>query len=130
MDKRLTNPAIEPDGKVLKSELGDEYRLYLEFATQLEKLSLKLEWHYYNDYKSWLCKILDGKKNIGWLSVWDDGFRVTVYFNLRTISEVPKDMLVYLEPYGKTYMPLIVRVKTSTALKDAITCLEYKRRIK
>lgn len=36
---------------------------------------LSPEWRYYNDGKSWLCKMLSKKKNLFWLSIWEGCFR-------------------------------------------------------
>jgi len=129
MEKLLNDSSVEPDGVVLKATLGpDNYRLYHEFLERIEPLGLGLEWRFYRD-GGWLGKITTPKKNYGWFSIWDDGFRVTVFTTLKTASDLPKNLAGYLEPTGKLF-PVIVRVKTSTALKDAITLLEFKMSIK
>lgn len=77
----LTDESIYPDEKVLKSVLGPKkYRYLSDFIDQISKINLTTEWRFYHDAKGWLCKIWHKKKNLAWLSVWDTGVRVTVYF--------------------------------------------------
>ncbi len=42
--------------------------------------SLTAEWRYYNDGKSWLCKVTQKKKTFCWISVHENHFKTTFYF--------------------------------------------------
>jgi hypothetical protein len=79
-----------PNNDVLKNILGKKYKLYMEFANELEKRDLYPEWKFYNDTKSWLCRTLKGKKNYCWLSVVNSGIKLTFYFNKETINGIYK----------------------------------------
>ena len=87
-NKILNDPMIKPDNNVLESVLGKNYQLYKEFIEKISVNKLIPEWNYYNDGKTWLCKILNKKKNLCWLSVWDIGFKLTFYFTEKTIDGV------------------------------------------
>ena len=55
------------------------------------------EWRYYNDGKSWLLKVSQKAKTIFWLSVIDETFRITFYFNDKAqqaieSSHLPKEL--------------------------------------
>ncbi len=74
MNKPLLNdPEILPDDIVLASVLGNSFTFYKQMMDNIAKkqYAFNTEWRYYNDGKSWLCKITSGKKTIIWLSVWD-----------------------------------------------------------
>jgi hypothetical protein len=100
-------------------------------------LNLILEWNYYKDEKSWLCKILNKKKNIAWLSVWNTGFKLTFYFNENTIEGMYKldidneikDNAKNMKPVGKFHL-VIILIKNKKLINNVIKLLEYKMSIK
>jgi len=58
MDQKiLTDPMVKPENDVLEKNLGKNYSRFMEFAGKIDALNLVLEWHYYNDGKSWLGKV-------------------------------------------------------------------------
>ena len=70
----LLDPMVNPDNDVLKATLRKGYNIYQEFAEKINDKKLVLEWNYYNDQKSWICKVLQKKKNMCWISIWNTGF--------------------------------------------------------
>ncbi|NLT97202.1 MAG: DUF3788 family protein [Christensenellaceae bacterium] len=80
MEKLLTDSAIYPDSSVIKQALRNHYERYEKFIEAVSAKGLSAEWRYYNDSKSWLCRIAGRKKTVCWLSVWDTGFKLTFYF--------------------------------------------------
>ena len=133
----LKDPLIRPEDNVLESVLGEDYSLYKEFAGMLSEKKLILEWNYYNDGKSWLCKVLNKKKNIGWLSVWDTGFKMTIFFTEKTIggmldldinSEIKKNA-TEIKHVGKL-IPVLLLIKNKDVMADAIKLLDYKMALK
>jgi len=78
----------EPGNNVLENGLGKNYKLFKEFDEKIRGMNLIPEWHYYNDGKSWLCKVLNKKKNLCWLSVWNTGFKLTFYFTEKTLGGI------------------------------------------
>ena len=133
----LTDPMENPDNNVLEAALGKKYKIYQDFVNNISEMGLALEWNYYKDQKSWLCKILNKKKNIAWLSVWDTGFKLTFYFSEKTIEGVfelgidnqIKKAAKEMKPVGKL-RPLIIMIENSKIMNDAIEVLKYKMRLK
>jgi hypothetical protein len=133
----LTDPDVKPENDILETALGKNYVLYTEFVKRIGELNLVLEWNYYNDGKSWLCKTLNKKKNICWLSVWNTGFKLTFYFTEKTISGM-YDLDIHTEiknnakevkHIGKFY-PVIILMKNKKTINDGLKILEYKMSIK
>jgi len=132
----LTDPAIKPEGSVLESALGKNYKRFLEFADKISALDLVLEWRYYND-GGWLCKVLNKKKNLCWLSVWDIGFKLGIFFTEKTIGGIQelkiddeiKDMAKNSKAMGKI-LPVVILVGNKKMLDSALKVLEYKKSLK
>ena len=133
----LIDPLVEPDDKVLKHALGEKYNLYKTFSEKIGEQNLTIEWNYYKDGKSWLGKILNKKKNICWLSVWDTGFRLTFYFTNKTIdglnelsiSDEIKKQAIETKPIGKL-IPVIMQIGSKSLIDDGLKILDYKRQVK
>ena len=133
----LTDPMVKPDINILENALGKNYGLFNEFVEKISVNNFILEWNYYNDGKSWLCKILNKKKNMGWLSVWNTGFKITVFFTERTINGVyglninddVKTMAKETKFTGKLLL-IILLIKNKKALSDGLKLLEYKMTLK
>lgn len=135
-NKIFTDPLEKPNNKNLESALGKNYTLLMEFEKKIAEQNLVLEWNYYNDGKSWLCKVLHKKKNFCWLSVWSTGFKLTFYFPERAmdgfydldISDEIKMAAKEMKPVGKSH-PVILLIKNKKIMNDGIKILEYKRKI-
>ena len=133
----LTDPMVKLENKVLETALGKNYKLYTEFVNKINELNLILEWNYYNDGKSWLCKVLNKKKNIAWLSVWNTGFKLTFYFTEKTIDGIYgldiddeiKNNAQNMKPVGKL-RPVIILLKNKKLVNNGIKLLEYKISLK
>jgi len=127
----LTDPMTNPNN-VLEGILGKKYKTFKSFVSRINEINLVLEWNYYNDQKAWLCKVLNKKKNICWLSVWNTGFKLTFYFSEKTIDGVDeleidneiKKTAKEMKPVGKL-RPLIFLVNNKI-INDSIKLLEYK----
>jgi len=136
-NKILTNPNEKPENEVLENALGKNYKRFAEFVDRLNSQNLFLEWHYYNDGKSWLGKILNKKKNLCWLSVWNTGFKLTFYFTEKTISGIQeldiddeiKNTTGGNKPIGKL-IPVMILIANKKSMNDALKILEYKIRLK
>jgi len=133
----LTDPMTDPDQGILEKALGKKYKLFTDFTNKINEQNMVLEWHYYNDSKSWLCKILLGKKNHGWLSVWNTGFKLTFFFTEKTvegvrsleISDEIKEGIGSIRPVGKL-RPIILLATNKSLMKDGIKILDYKAKLK
>lgn len=83
MEKPCLNDKTEyPDDEVLKRYLGNATDAWDAFTAFLddEYPGCSLEWRYYNDGKSWLCKVTKKKKTICWVGVFPGKFETTFYF--------------------------------------------------
>ncbi|MDR1644202.1 MAG: DUF3788 domain-containing protein [Tannerellaceae bacterium] len=139
MDKPLLNEqTIFPSKEVLKGILADSYPVFEELSTILtNEHGLVLEWNYYNDGKRWLCKVLNKKKNLFWLSVWNKSFQASFYFTEKhlesfaalDISETLKEDLCRTKPIGKL-LPLLLKIRTNEQLPDLLKIVEFKKNLK
>jgi hypothetical protein len=128
----LTDADTYPDNSVIEKALGaDRFGLFLKFIEKIEALNLTIEWRYYNDGKAWLGKIWYKKKNLGWLSIWNVGFKVTVFFTEKTIegfNALGIDIKAQI-PTGKL-IPIIMTIKDDKILDNLISILKYKKELK
>jgi hypothetical protein len=102
-------------------------------------LNLVTEWRYYNDGKSWLCKITFKKKTIIWLSVWENFFRVSFYFTEKNSVGIPaleinKEIKDNFEQAKKNtigkLIPLLIEVNSENQIADILKIAEYKKKLK
>ena len=133
----LTDPLINPNDDTLEATLGNKYKIFKEFVNKITELNLVMEWNYYKDQKSWLCKIIYKKKNQCWLSIWNTGFKLTFYFTEKTINGVHelninneiKTEAKEIKPVGK-FRPIIVLIENNKKMNDALKILKYKMELK
>ena len=133
----LTDPLVKPDEAVIKKALGKKYKTYQAFTAKISELTLVLDWNYYNDGKSWLCKVLKKKKNLCWLSIWNTGFKLGFYFTAETIKGVYeldindeiKKAAKEMKPIGKL-CPVVILTEDNEILNDTLKILEYKMKLK
>ena len=126
-----------PDKYVLEDILQKRFRVFQEFEEKTAGLNLVLEWNYYKDQKSWLCKVLNKKKNLCWLSVWSTGFKLTFFFTEKTIDgfyelDIDNDIKTAAKEMKQTgkLLPVVFLVKSSKVLNDALKILKYKMELK
>lgn len=129
----LTDSNIYPDSDVIKEALDKHYELYESFMEAAKQKGLSTEWRYYNDSKSWLCKIVNKKRTVCWLSIWDTGFKVSFYFTEKTIEGVnvlkTKTQFEHAKPVGILF-PVILNIDSIEKLHDSVKILEYKLKVK
>ncbi|QQO09155.1 DUF3788 family protein [Breznakiella homolactica] len=133
----LKDPLAEPNGSVLEAALGKHYSKYQSFAEKAAERNLLLEWNYYRDGNNWLCKVLDKKKNLCWLSVWNTGFKLTFYFTDKTlpgifdldISGGIKELASEMPAAGKL-RALIIPMNSKERIQDSLVLLDYKKKLK
>lgn len=135
----LKEKDIYPSSDVLEKALGDVYLVYYSLMQTIKTSSyhLSAEWRYYNDGKAWLCKVTYKKKTICWISVWDKFFKMSFYFTEKyrkdidslPISSEIKDNFRNTKVIGKL-LPLILDVTEEKLLKDILTIVDFKIKIK
>jgi hypothetical protein len=134
----LREEIIYPTNEVLKSVLCDSYVVFEELTSKITNdFGLILEWNYYKDQQSWLCKVLNKKKNVFWLSVWDKFFKATFFFtekhlegfSMLDVSENIKENLCMSKPIGKL-LPLLLDINSKNQLEDLLKIVEFKKSLK
>ena len=133
----LTNPNIFPENDVLENILGKQYKYYQKFVEKLNENKLTIEWNYYEDGKSWLCKIIKKMKTVCWLSIKNNGINLSFYFTEKNINGVKeleidekiKGIVDKTENVGKL-LPIIFVIDNKNKINDAMKIMEYKIKIK
>lgn len=134
----LRDPAEFPTINNLAKHLSSEnLLLYQELLDELHTHSFKEDWHYYQDGSSWLSKILFKKKNLGWISIWETGFKVTVYFGERVWPQlVANDLFTKLEANDAAIQKsgklnaVFIPIRDTSSLQNAVALIQFKKRIK
>lgn len=135
----LREAGIYPTMEVLREKLGKIYPLFEELMSTVtsEKYHLELKWHYYNDGKAWLCRVLKKSRTVFWLSVWNKCYKTSFFFTTKTVLGIEdlkvttkiKEVLKDNKPIGKL-VPLIIRVDKKKQIKDVLVIMEYKISLK
>ena len=135
----LRDPGIFPSKEVLKDVLGEVYPVLeaLEARVTQGNFALTLDWRYYNDGKSWLCKVCHKKKTVFWLSVWEGCFKTTFFFLERhvegiaalDISEQIKEDFCRTKSVGKL-LPMLFTIDRQEQLSDLLKVIEFKKKAK
>jgi len=136
----LRDSSIYPTKEVLENALGEDiYKVFNEFIEIITKTDLGLtpEWRYYNDGKSWLCKVCYKKKTVFWLSIWKMYFKLGFYFTEKNCSGVTelnideriKEEFSQSKNIGKL-IPPVIKVNRIEQIDDAKKIIEYKKLLK
>lgn len=135
----LRDPDISPTRHVLSETLGSNFAQYERLVATVTspEMGMEPEWRYYNDGKSWLCKVTFGQKTVFWLSVWDDHTVRASFFFAQSktegvldleIGDGIKDEMRAAIPSGRL-VPLVLELSDSN-MDDIITIANYKKRLK
>ena len=135
----LTDPDTFPSNDVLAVALGKSFNAFEQFIDRVTNtdFNLDMQWNYYKDGKSWLCKITGNKKTVFWLSVCDGYFKTSFYFTEKTapgiqhldIARGLKDDIRESRAIGKL-IPLIIDIRDKEQLGDLYTIIRYKTALK
>jgi hypothetical protein len=129
----LTDGAVYPDEKVLKSVLGRSYRTYCALIELFDRNEMHCEWRYYTDGKAWLCKVQKKKRTIVWMSAWKGFMQATMYIPAKfeeaiyalPISEESRQYLRASRNVGKS-KPCTFEIRNQKVLKDFNTVMQFK----
>ena len=111
--------------------------LYQQLLESIHEYSFQEDWNYYNDGHNWLSKILFKKKNLGWISIWETGVKVTVYFGESVWPQLVANELVSkleandasIQKSGKLNAVLIP-IQDEESLQVAVALINLKKTIK
>ena len=140
MEKQLLREqAVFPSKEVLRDVLGNVYEVLDALETRLTQpeFALTFDWHYYNDGKSWLCKVCHKKKTVFWLSVWEGHFKTTFFFLERhleaiaalDITEQIKEDFCRIKPVGKL-LPMVISIGNLAQIEDILKVAAFKKAAK
>jgi hypothetical protein len=135
----LNDPAVFPDDHVLSRQLGRAKTAWGAFLALLkgDVPQLSCERRYYNDGKSWLCKVTRQTTTVCWVSVWDKFFTVAFYLNTRAEDLVRNSSLAgalkqgFLHPVQTNkFRAIRVEVRKKSDLNAIQELLEIKLKVK
>lgn len=134
----LRNSEQIPNEELFEEILTKQlFQTYKEIVKIIDNFGLLAEWRYYNDGKSWLCKITRKKKTIVWISLWDSLFKSSFYFTEKTrcgietlkIDTKIKTSFSKEKSIGKL-IPLILEIDDIAELENFKRIIEYKLSLK
>jgi hypothetical protein len=104
----LNNPNIYPSDSVLSGPLGRSKPAWDAFMTMLKTdyPQMSVDWNYYNDGETWLCKVTQKAITIFWVSAWDKFFKISFYFTAKAETAITASTLApelkysFLHPTG------------------------------
>jgi hypothetical protein len=81
----LNDPKEFPADQVLARCLGPAKGAWDAFMAMLrdDYPLVAVEWRYYNDGKSWLCKVTRKTQTLAWVAAWENYFSTAFYLNAR-----------------------------------------------
>ena len=110
-------------------------------------MEMEQEWQWYTPNKAWFAhgkhfwttpRGTKKEKNLYWLHVFDGYFDVAVWFKEKNrmellaadVSEKTKQLILETETFGKVpTFPVIIGVKSTDALTDIFTLIEWKKKL-
>ncbi len=133
----LKDKDVFPSTEVLQKALGTSYTAFETLEKGLAAIDITPEWNYYRDGACWLCKMPYKKKNLGWISVFDNYFYVTCYFTEKhldaiaqlNISDSTRAAFLQAKPAGKL-IPMTITINSSELPEDVTQMLVFKKGLK
>jgi hypothetical protein len=135
----LNDPDEFPSDPVLARQLGRAKPAWDAFTASLAANDPPLSpgWRYYNDGKTWLCKVTLKAKTVFWVSAWDRFFQVSFYFTIKAAAAIdasaldPERKHAFLHPKGKCSLrSIIFEVRKKSDLKPIQELIEIKLKLK
>ena len=128
-----------PTEKIIYGHIGDTRKYWDSLFVYLHTNypDFTEEWRYYNDGKSWLMKVTRKSSTVFWLSVIENGFRITFYFGDKaaaiiaesSLSEHLKKQFSEGKRFGKI-RGITIPVKDPNDLEDIKVLIGIKFRLK
>jgi len=91
----FTDMAVKPTEELIFSIIKEKKNLWQALMNHLSESypASSGDWHYYNDGKQWLFKLVQKKKTLFWLSLFEETFRVTFYFGDKALPVIEESDL-------------------------------------
>jgi hypothetical protein len=135
----LNDPDIFPSDSVLCRPLGRSKPAWDAFMSLLKNdyPQMSVDWRYYDDGKTWLCKVTRNADTIFWMSAWDKFFKISFYFTANAEAAISASTLdpglkySFLHPKGRCSLrPVTTEVRKKTDLKPIRELIEIKLKLK
>ncbi|MFH1249912.1 MAG: DUF3788 family protein [bacterium] len=127
------DPSMYADLNLISDALKDSFPAYMELCKHLEVHGYEHEWKYYNDGKTWLCKISKKKHTVVWLSAWKGYFKTTVYLQSKYLEEFgsvaidkEKRESIILGINDRKNIPCTFDIRNIEDLHDLFTVMQFK----
>lgn len=124
---------VSPDTENLRDTLQTSFAAYEHLVGYLATHGLELSWKYYKDGSTWLCKIVEKKNTIAWLSAWPGYFMTTVYISrkyaveLASVPVAPDTMRAMMDAgEGRKNIPCTFTIMTIQDLSELYAVMEFK----
>lgn len=131
----LTNKEQYPDLGVLEAVLQKSFPLYQKTIQALSDDDIQVTWNYYNDGKAWMGKLLWKKKNLGWLHIYNNLFKITIYFTekyragIQTLDINPHKKSSFLQaPIVGKLLPMTFQMEQEKDISDLLCIISYKKK--
>lgn len=131
----LTNKEQYPDLEVLETVLQESFSLYQKTVQALSVDDIQVTWNYYNDGKAWMGKLLWKKKNLGWLHIYNNLFKITIYFTekyragIETLDINPHKKFSFLQaPIVGKLLPMTFQMEQEKDISDLLCIISYKKK--
>ena len=144
---QLRDHIITPDTGLLECILGESYAAYEALQDALPGMEMEQEWQWYTPHKAWFAhgkhfwttpRGTEKEKNLYWLHVFDGWFDVAVWFKEKNrmellaadVSEKTKQLILETATFGKVpTFPVVIEVKSTDALADIFSLIEWKKKL-
>lgn len=131
----LTNKEQYPDLGVLETVLQESFPLYQKTVQALSVDDIQVTWNYNNDGKAWMGKLLWKKKNLGWLHIYNNLFKITIYFTekyragIETLDINPHKKSSFLQaPIVGKLLPMTFQMEQEKDISDLLCIISYKKK--
>jgi len=135
----LNDPNTFPSDSILARPLGRSKPAWDAFMTLLRNdyPQMSVDWHYYDDGRTWLCKVTQKADTIFWMSAWDKFFKISFYFTAAAEAAISASTLdsglkySFLHPKGRCSLrPVTTEVRKKDDLKPIRELIEIKLKLK
>jgi hypothetical protein len=139
-DKRmLTDKDIYPGYDYIFSIVGEKMALWqrvMDYMSDNYKDSSG-DWHYYNDGKQWLFKMVNKKKTVFWAGIMNDTFRITFYLGNKAepimessdLAPGIKEEFRNAKRYG-LIRPVSFTIRDSNDIDNVLKMIVIKQKVK
>ena len=135
----LTDKDIYPGYDYIFSIVGEKMALWqrvMDYMSDNYKDSSG-DWHYYNDGKQWLFKMVNKKKTVFWAGIMNDTFRITFYLGNKAepiiessdLAPEIKEEFRNAKRYG-LIRPVSFTIRDSNDIDNVLKMIVIKQKVK